>query len=275
MIRSSTAPESASPRAAMPADASLALDRWGRAPLDPYQDGLFAAACRSWFRVEWEGLENVPREGGALLVSNHAGMMPIDGGVIQYGIETQVRRLVYLLAHHGFFRVPFVGRMLNRTGTVVAHPDNAHRLLREDGHLVLVFPEGEKGPVKPPSERYRLQRFGRGGFVETALRAGVPIVPIVLMGTEDTTPTLTVVELAGQRYPITLNALAFGPLLGAVAWLPAKIRARVLPPVRIDEPAEQPGYSRSLLMDRAEAIRGDMQAALDEMLAARRSRWLG
>ncbi|MBK7950704.1 MAG: acyltransferase family protein [Deltaproteobacteria bacterium] len=253
----------------------VVLDRWGRTPLDPYQNGLFAAACRSWFRVEWEGLEHVPRDGGALLVSNHAGLMPVDGGVIQYGIETQAHRLVYLLAHHGFFRVPFVGRALNRSGTVVANPDNAHRLLREDGHLVLVFPEGEKGPVKPPSERYRLQRFGRGGFVETALRAGVPIVPIVLMGTEDVTPTLTVLELAGQRYPLTLNAVLFGPLLGPLALFPAKIRARVLPPVHFDEPAEQAEYGRSLLMDRAEAIRGDMQTALDEMLAARRSRWLG
>lgn len=256
-------------------EAVTAVDRWGRAPLDPYQGGFFAAACRSWFRVEWEGLEHVPREGGALLVSNHAGLMPIDGGVVQYGIESQIARQVYLLAHHGFFRVPFVGRMMNRSGTVVAHPDNAHRLLREDGHLVLVFPEGEKGPVKPTSERYRLQRFGRGGFVETALRAGVPIVPIVLMGTEDTTPTLTVLELGGQKYPVTLNALLFGPLLGAVAWFPAKVRARVLPPVRFDEPPEQPEYSRSLLMDRAEAIRSDMQVALDELIAARRSRWLG
>lgn len=252
-----------------------AIDRWGRAPLDAYQNGLFAMACRSWFRVEWEGLEHLPREGGALLVANHAGLMPVDGGVIQYGIESQLRRLVYLLAHHGFFRVPFVGRMMNRSGSVVAHPDNAHRLLHEDGHLVLVFPEGEKGPVKPPSERYRLQRFGRGGFVETALRAGVPIVPIVLMGTEDTTPTLATLELAGRRYPLTLNTVLFGPILGALAHFPAKIRVRVLPAVRFDEPAEQPSYSRSLLMDRAEGIRGDMQAALDEMLAARKSRWLG
>ncbi|MFO0691723.1 MAG: lysophospholipid acyltransferase family protein [Myxococcota bacterium] len=251
------------------------LDRWGRAPVDADPSGFFAAACRSWFRVEWEGLEHVPQEGGALLVANHAGLMPIDGGVIQVGIESQIRRRVYLLAHHGFFRVPFVGRLLNRSGTVVAHPDNAHRLLREDAHLVLVFPEGEKGPVKPPSERYRLQRFGRGGFVETALRAGVPIVPIVLMGTEDVTPTLTVLELAGQRYPLTLNTVLFGPLLGPLALFPAKIRARVLPPVHFDDSAEALRASRSLVMDQAEAIRSDMQQTLDTMLAARRSRWLG
>lgn len=251
------------------------LDRWGRDPNLTIQNGLFEKLYRSWFRVEWEGLEHVPSDSGALLVSNHAGMMPVDGGLIQLGIQQETGRLTYLLAHHGFFRFPFVGRALNRSGTVVAHPDNAHRLLREDRRLVLVFPEGEKGPVKPKSERYRLQRFGRGGFVETAMRAGVPIVPIVLMGTEDTTPTLFDLQLAGQRMPFTVNALLFGPLLGAVAQFPAKIRARVLPAVHMQEPAGRATYPRSVLMDRAESIRGDMQDALDEMYAARESKWFG
>jgi 1-acyl-sn-glycerol-3-phosphate acyltransferase len=160
-------------------------------------------------------------------------------------------------------------------GTVVAHPDNAHRLLRDDGQLVLVFPEGEKGPVKPKAERYRLQRFGRGGFVETAMRAGVPIVPIVLMGTEDTTPTLLDLEIGGRRFPLTMNAMLFGPLLGALVQFPAKIRARVLPPVHFDEAPGQSSYPRSVLMDRAESIRSDMQTALDGMYAARESKWYG
>jgi len=233
------------------------------------------AAYRTWFRVEWEGLEHIPEEGGALLVSNHAGLMPIDGGVIQLGIEEELGRQVYSLAHHGFWRVPFAGRLLNRIGGVVGHPENAHRLLREEGALVAVFPEGENGPVKSRSERYRLQRFGRGGFVETAIRAGVPIVPIALMGTEDTTPVVGRLDVAGYRYPITLNALLMGPVLGAVAHFPAKIRARVLPPIRFDEPPDQANYSRSLLMDSAEEIRGDLQYALDEMLARRKNRWLG
>jgi 1-acyl-sn-glycerol-3-phosphate acyltransferase len=251
------------------------LDRWGRDPSVTTSIGIIEAAYRSWFRVEWEGLEHVPADGGALLVSNHAGMMPVDGGLIQIGIQEEARRPLYLLAHHGFFLFPFLGRMLNRSGTVVAHPDNAHRLLREDGQLVLVFPEGDKGPVKGRTERYRLQRFGRGGFVETAMRAGVPIVPIALMGTEDTTPTLGLLELGGQAYPISLNTLLFGPILGAIAHFPAKIRARVLPPVYFDAEPELPSYPRSVLMDRAEAIRGDMQAELDDMYAARKSVWFG
>ena len=82
-------------------------------------------------------------------------MMPVDGGIIQHGIQLERQRAVYMLAHHGFFRIPFMGRTLNRIGSVVAHPDNAHRLLAEDDRLVLVFPEGAKGPVKPASERYQ------------------------------------------------------------------------------------------------------------------------
>jgi 1-acyl-sn-glycerol-3-phosphate acyltransferase len=251
------------------------LDRWGRPAQDEAPLPVFEKAYRSWFRVEWEGLENLPEKGGALLVSNHAGMMPVDGGLIQHGIQDEAQRRVYMLAHHGFFRIPFMGRMMNRIGTVVAHPDNAHRLLSEDDQLVLVFPEGEKGPVKPKSERYRLQRFGRGGFVETAMRAGVPIVPIALMGTEDVTPTLASLDLGGRRFPLTWNALFLGPLLGAIAPLPAKIRARVLPPVHFDAPRDLPSYPRSLLMDAAESIRGDMQTQLDGMYAARQSVWFG
>jgi hypothetical protein len=159
--------------------------------------------------------------------------------------------------------------------TVVAHPDNAHRPLREEGRLVAVFPQGAKGSVKPKSDRYRLQRFGRGGFVETAMRAGVPILPIVLMGTEDTTPTLLNLELGGTRMPLTLNTVLFGPILGAVAHFPAKIRAQVLPPVVFEESPEQPMYPRSLLMDRAEGIRGDMQETLDAMYDVRESRGIG
>jgi 1-acyl-sn-glycerol-3-phosphate acyltransferase len=236
---------------------------------------IFRAACRNWFRVEWEGLERVPEAGGALIVANHAGMLPIDGAIIQYGIEDALGRDVFALAHHGFWRIPFVGPLMNRMGGVVGHPENAHRLLCEDGALVVSFPEGEKGPVKPPTERYRLQRFGRAGFVETAMRAGVPIVPVVLMGTEDATPVVARVDVAGHRVPITLNALLFGPVLGAFAQFPAKIRARVLPPVRFEERPGQVHYSRSVLMSHADEIRRDMQHALDEMLECRVHRWLG
>jgi 1-acyl-sn-glycerol-3-phosphate acyltransferase len=249
------------------------VDRWGRS-VGP-GNAVFRTLYHRWFRVEWEGLEHVPPEGGGLLVANHAGMMPIDGGIIPLGIEEELGRPVYSLAHHGFFRFPFLGDLLARTGGVVGHPDNAHRLLTEDKSLVLVFPEGAKGPTKPARERHHLQRFGRGGFIETAMRAGVPVVPIVLMGTEDATPTLSVLRVAGQDVPITLNSLLFGPLLGAVLQFPAKIRARVLPPIHFDEPPDQHAYPRALVMDYAEEIRGKLQRALSQMVQRRESVWRG
>lgn len=245
------------------------VDRWGRGT-----EGLattsFRALCRHWFRVEWEGLEHLPRHGGALLVANHAGVLPVDGGIVSVGVEDETGRSVYALAHHGFWRFPFMGGALERIGGVVGHPENAHRLLVEDKKLVLVFPEGSKGPVKPPTERNRLQRFGRGGFVETAMRAGVPIVPIALMGTEDTTPTLAAFRLFGNDVPLTWNTALFGPILGSVVQFPAKVRARVLEPVTFDEPAHRDRYPRSLLMDHAESIRQRIQSSLGELLAARR-----
>jgi 1-acyl-sn-glycerol-3-phosphate acyltransferase len=232
---------------------------------------MFRAMYERWFRVEWEGVEHLPRRGGALLVSNHSGVMPVDGGIIPLGVEDETGRPVYGLGHHGFWRFPFIGKFLSSAGGVIGHPENAHRLLTEDKRLVLVFPEGAKGPVKPPRERYRLQRFGRGGFVETAMRAGVPIVPIALMGTEDTTPTLATFRIAGQDVPLSLNTLLLGPILGPIAHFPAKIRAQVLPPVHFDEPPNQDHYPRSLLMDRAEAIRAQLQTALNHMLEKRES----
>jgi 1-acyl-sn-glycerol-3-phosphate acyltransferase len=251
------------------------MDRWGRVDGGGLTSGIFQTAMRSWFRVEWEGTEHLPSEGGALLVSNHAGMLPLDGGIIQQGVEQEIGRPVYTLGHHGFWRFPFIAPFLSRGGAVVGHPENAERLLREDERLLLVFPEGSKGPVKPPSERYRLQRFGRGGFVETAIRAGVPIVPIALMGTEDTTPLIATFKLGGNDVPLTLNTLLLGPLLGPLAHLPAKIRVRVLPPVHFDEPPGRERYSRSVVMNGAESIRDDLQSALDDLLRARKSIWRG
>lgn len=251
------------------------FDRWGRGTRGGLMDSVFEAAYRSWFRVEWEGMENLPREGGAMVVSNHAGILPLDGGFIQRGVEDETGRPVVALAHDGFWRYPFVGRMIARTGGVVGHPDNAHRLLTEEGALVLVFPEGAKGPTKPPSERYRLQRFGRGGFVETAMRAGVPVVPIALMGTEDATPMVTTFQMGGQEVPVTLNSLIFGPLLGAFIQLPVKVRGRVLAPSHFDQPPGLDHYPRSVVMEATEMIRTSLQDSLDDLYERRESRWTG
>jgi 1-acyl-sn-glycerol-3-phosphate acyltransferase len=161
---------------------------------------------------------------------------------------------------------------------VQAHPDNAYRLLREQQHLVTVFPEGSKGPGKTYAERYRLRRFGRGGFVQIAMRAGVPIIPLAVIGSEETMPIIAKVpaldRLLGVPYvPITANML-FGPL-GLLVPFPAKLRIRVLDPVVLDVPPDQPRYPRSRIMDTSEGIRNAIQDELYDMLRRRRSVWTG
>jgi len=256
------------------------VDEWGRSEhTRELARRLYDPLYRRWFRAEWEGMENVPREGGALLVCNHSGAIPSDAPVIMHGIEEELHRPVYGLADHLFKGLPVVGTMWARAGGVAAHPENAYRLLREQEQLALVFPEGTKGTGKLYRDRYKLRRFGRGGFVEIAMRAGVPIVPIAVVGSEEAMPIIAKVpglaSALGVPYvPITANMLVFGPL-GLVLPFPAKIKVRVLDPVEFDVPADQERYSRSRVMDEAEAIRVRIQDAVYEMLRQRRSVWAG
>jgi 1-acyl-sn-glycerol-3-phosphate acyltransferase len=154
------------------------VDGWGRSQqVRRVSHAVIGPLYRWWFRFEWGGLDRIPSSDGALLVANHAGAVPIDATLMIHGIEEELGRAVYALHHHRLRAVPFVGLALVRNGGVVAHPDNPFRLLHDERQLVLVFPEGAKGTTKPFRDGYRLARFGRGGFVETAMRAGVPVVP--------------------------------------------------------------------------------------------------
>lgn len=257
------------------------VDEWGRSEhMRELVRQLYDPMYRRYFRVEWEGLDRIPTEGGALLVSNHAGAIPADAPAIMHGIETELGRPVYGLADYFFRTVPVVGTLWSRAGGVVAHPDNAYRLLREQEQLALVFPEGTKGTSKLYGERYKLRRFGRGGFVEIALRAGAPIVPLAVVGAEEAMPVLynvkPVAKALGVPYlPITANMLAFGPLLGLVGYFPAKIKIRVLEPVHFEVEPDKARYSRSLIMEAAEGIRQQIQEALHDMLRERQSVWKG
>ena len=233
----------------------------------------------AWFRARWEGLEHVPRTGGALLVANHAGAVPADGPVIMHGIEKEVGRPVYVLADYTFWSVPVAGTLFARIGGVAAHPANAHRLLHDEGRLALAYPEGTKGTGKLLGERYRLRRFGRGGFVETAMRAGVPVVPIAVSAPRRrcrscTRTTRWRARLRVPYVPVTANMLLFGPA-GLVLFFPAKFHLRVLEPVTFDVPPDEERYSTSVVMDEAERIRERIQLALVEMLESRKSVWFG
>jgi 1-acyl-sn-glycerol-3-phosphate acyltransferase len=256
------------------------VDAWGRSEhLRAMTRRVYDPVYKHWFRVEWEHFDRLPRTGGALLVANHAGAIPPDAPAIMHGIETQLGRRVYGLAESLFRSVPVVGTLWARGGGVAAHPDNAYRLLHDEGQLVLVFPEGTKATGKRYAERYQLHRFGRGGFVEIAMRAGVPVIPIAVMGAEEAMPTVfkstRLAKLFGVPYvPVTANMLMMGPL-GLVGYFPAKFRLRVLPPVHFDVAPGQERYSRSRVMDESERIRTTVQDALYDMLRSRRSIWFG
>jgi len=264
------------------AEPDRALDDWGRSEtVMSLMEPLLNFYYRYWFRVETEGIENIPSDGGALLVSNHSGALPPDAPMIMQAIrnEHHAPRPLYMLGEHWFKGYPGVSMLVNKIGMVPAHRANAQRLLRDEGRLAIVFPEGQKGTRKMYWQRYRLRRFGRGGFVRTAIRARVPIVPIALIGAEEAMPIFahfrTLQKLSGLIYfPLTPSFPHFG-LAGALMFMPAKFRIRFLEPIdmagypieTIDDPAEIQAIS--------ERIRARIQRELDDMLARRQSVWLG
>ena len=176
---------------------------------------------RNWWRVQTYGVENVPSEGAALLVANHAGVIPYDGAMVRTAIflEHSTHRHTRALVLNQLMSTPFVSWFMRRSGNTLATETDAEALLNR-GNLVIVFPEGSKGAGKPFGERYRLRRFGRGGFAEIALRTGVPVIPISIVGSEEIHPMLyniaSLAKLLGQPYvPITPTLPLLGPL-GAV-----------------------------------------------------------
>jgi 1-acyl-sn-glycerol-3-phosphate acyltransferase len=259
-----------------------ALDDWGRSDaLLSFVDPVLDFYYRYWFRVETEGIEHVPASGGALLVSNHAGALPPDAPMVMKAIreEHPSPRPIYMLGEHWFKGYPFVGMLANKLGLVAAHPANAQRLLHDEGRLALVFPEGQKASRKLLWQRYRMRRFGRGGFVRTALRARVPIVPIAVVGAEEAMPIFAHLPLAQRLtgliyFPINHAFPHFG-LAAAAMYLPAKFRIRFLEPLEMADHPLEAADDAALVQTIAEEVRGRIQASLDEMLAGRRSVWLG
>jgi 1-acyl-sn-glycerol-3-phosphate acyltransferase len=257
------------------------LTDWGRSErveefLDRTAGEFF---YRYWFRTEVEGIENVPATGGALLVSNHAGALPPDAAMIAKAIreEHPHPRPVNITVEHFFKGYPGFSMLIPKLGCVPAHPANVQRLLYDEEQLVLVFPEGRKGTEKLYKDRYRLRRFGRGGFVEAALRARAPIVPVCVVGAEEAAPVFAQLgllkRLTGLLYfPITPTFPHLG-FLGMLGYLPAKFKIRFLEPVSFDD--EGMNADKALVQTVAHDIRARIQEELWDMLARRRSVWFG
>ena len=229
-----------------------------------------------WFRVETRGLDNVPDVGGALVVANHSGTIPIDAVMTALALldHHPAHRHLRMLGADLVFTLPVIAPLARKAGNTLACNADAERLLTA-GELVGVWPEGFKGVGKPFSERYKLQRFGRGGFVSAALRTGVPIIPCSIVGAEETYPMIgnarTLARLLGLPYlPITPTFPLLGPL-GAVP-LPSKWIIEFGEPIVTKDlggaaAAEDP----MLVFNVTDQVRETIQSTLYTLLMQRRS----
>jgi 1-acyl-sn-glycerol-3-phosphate acyltransferase len=238
---------------------------------------FFYAAIRpiadKWFRVEVRGADNIPAEGGALVVSNHSGTIPVDGLVTGVSIHDHTGRHLRPLGADLVFRLPIVGEVARKGGATLACNEDAERMLR-GGELVGVWPEGFKGIGKPYSDRYKLQRFGRGGFVSAALRTGVPIVPCSVVGAEEIYPLVgnipSLARLLGVPYiPITPLFPLLGPL-GLVP-LPSKWIIEFGEPIRTDTYDGGAADDPMLVFNVTDQVRETIQQTLYSLLMQRRS----
>ena len=229
--------------------------------------------AQKWFRVEVRGAENIPTEGGALVVSNHSGTIPVDGLMTMVSVHDHTGRHLRPLGADLVFRMPVVSEIARKSGATLACNEDAERMLR-GGELVGVWPEGFKGIGKPYSERYRLQRFGRGGFVSAAMRTGVPIVPCSVVGAEEIYPLVgnmpVFARLLGVPYiPVT----PFFPWLGPLGMipLPSKWLIEFGEPIRTDSYDEGAADDPMLVFNVTDQVRETIQQTLYTLLMQRRS----
>jgi 1-acyl-sn-glycerol-3-phosphate acyltransferase len=229
----------------------------------------------SYFRVDVKGIENIPAQGGALVVSNHSGTLPLDGLMMQVAVHDHhpAGRHLRLLAADLVFMLPLVNELARKAGHTLACSEDAELLLGR-GEVVGVMPEGFKGLGKPFSDRYKLQRFGRGGFVATALKTGVPIVPCSVVGAEEIYPMVgnakTLARLLGFPYfPLTPTFPWLGPL-GMVP-LPTKWTIQFGEPVPTEQYSPEAAEDPMLVFNLTDQVRETIQHTLYKLLVQRRS----
>ncbi|MCW2858222.1 MAG: acyltransferase family protein [Marmoricola sp.] len=229
--------------------------------------------AEKWFRIEVRGVENIPSAGGALVVSNHSGTVPIDGMMTAISIHDHAHRFLRPLGADLVFKLPIVSEMARKGGVTLACNEDAERMLK-GGEIVGVWPEGFKGIGKPYSERYKLQRFGRGGFVSAAIRTGVPIIPTSVVGAEEIYPLVgnipSLARLLGVPYiPIT----PFFPLLGPLGLipLPSKWIIEFGEPIRTDDYDPGAADDPMLVFNVTDQVRETIQQTLYGLLMQRKS----
>lgn len=257
---------------------SDAVDEFGYDPkFEELIKPFFGFLYKKWWRIKTEGVNNVPSEGGVLLVSNHSGTLPADGAMVKYALLTEhpASRDVRPLAENFVYYFPFLGAFMNRIGGVRACQENAEMLLRR-GDVILVFPEGVKGVVKYFSQRYKLQRFGRGGFVKLAIRTRVPMVPVAVVGAEEIYPTVFKIDFLGRiinlpTFPVTLNVLLLGPL--GIIPFPSKWYIKFGEPMDMSKYPLEAAEDDILINQISQKVRAQIQEMLIELLKRRKSIW--
>ncbi|MDF5754925.1 lysophospholipid acyltransferase family protein [Spongiactinospora sp. TRM90649] len=228
---------------------------------------LLRPLYRHWFRVETLGLGNVPAEGGALVVANHSGTVPIDALMLQVALHDEAHRPVRLLGADLVYELPLLGHLSRKTGHTLACREDADRLMRK-GELVGVFPEGFKGVGKPFHERYRLQRFGRGGFVASAITAGVPIVPCAIVGAEEIYPKIGDLRMLARAFGLPyLPITPFFPWLGPLGLipLPSKWMIEFGEPIRTDELDPSAADDPATVFNLTDHVRETIQHQLNDL----------
>ncbi len=242
-------------------------DEWGfDEEFTDLVEPFFGFLYDRWWRVKVEGAHLVPAHGRALLAANHAGILPWDATMISLALlrEHPLPRHPRFLVLNWAFDLPWISVFIRKVGGVVASPYNALRLLEQD-QLVAVFPEGVKGTGKPFAERYQLQRFGRGGFVEIALRSGAPIVPVAVVGSEEIYPKRGDVPplarlIGAPFFPVTPTFPWLGPL--GVVPLPSKWRIEFCEPIDTVHYGPEAASDRGLVLELTDQVRETVQEAL-------------
>jgi 1-acyl-sn-glycerol-3-phosphate acyltransferase len=240
---------------------------------------VFQILYQRYWRVEVAGIENLPEHGRALLVPNHSGQFPFDAAMISVAVynNTPGHRLLRNLYGTWFARLPFAAMTLTRLGQVLATEENVIRLLGQ-GEIVAVFPEGYKGIGKLYHQRYQLARFGRGGFARVAIKARAPIIPVAVVGAEETYIALAQIPMAEKIFgypmpPITPTWPWLG-LLGAIP-LPTKWSIEFGTPIETADLPPNAEDNQALISQLSDQVRNTIQAMLYQRLADRRSIFFG
>ncbi len=251
---------------------------------DPHlNDAVFLPVLRilfrNWFRVEVTGIENLPQTGAALIVANHAGVLPLDGLMASVAVHDHhpTKRDLRMLAADLVFDMPVLGQAARKAGHTMACASDAHRLL-VGGELTAVFPEGYKGLGKHFRDRYKLQRFGRGGFVSAALRTHAPIVPCSIVGSEEIYPMVADVKLLARLlglpyFPVTPLFPLAGPL-GAVP-LPSKWHIEFGTPIETTGHDPAAAEDPMITFELTDQVRETIQQTLYRLLAGRGNMFFG